>query len=296
MGKRSLLSEEAYNEAKSLDHLRNMYSENVGEEGFDEFVDSEVKVLKTPSYRSFEEKPDGEIYFVAQRDWWNIMMEKDNSEFSEDLPGYDVSVDGTEYRVRGYLHGDDRRSLYSLEEGVKDFFSGRVSEYLDEGEVFVEENFPDILESLEGFEEMDDVTSVVPIRDSDEDATGLRRLKVRASNLIGLARNYLLKKFGDGSDVIYYENVSKTLNALDDVEMWPEALKTLRASKLPLRIEEDYMLNNRFYEYLVDTARSVYQAEYALDESDGSPVYIVSGMSHVPHITDYLRLEGRNES
>lgn len=268
--------EEDWYEADGLDDLEELLAGEPDEPG-----------LLSRAWATVRRKPEGyledrQLYREAKQQWWDVHREDVAREEPDDLPGYDIEVDGTTYHVRGVVHGGKR--VMTASDEVCEFVADRVQQYALDGRVKVEQNIPDAM----GFDDVVDRSYMVEEMDdvewaADQDPFGVLKMglsrlpkAVAAMPLIKLAQR-------SDSDSMGVDLMETMMAGKNDIERFDDIFDATEAYNMPYEIEADFFEEYRPTDHLIKNERSMYQAAEAV-RAKAEDVYLVVGMDHVPQI------------
>jgi hypothetical protein len=213
---------------------------------------------------------DEEVWERMREDWRNIVQQNFDPDEPERLPGYDLDIGSTTYRVRGLSHGQPGTDLSLDEEDIKTL-EGYIQSYSKEGSVYTEQGFPELFEVIKANDNVNELhdtsTAFKAYRNTREEVKDSMEAGVEMANILA---------------------------PFIDLTPTPENLREdfieARGDNVPLQIKEDYEKSNNRVQGLLDAVRSKNQLDEAVSRSSDKtddPVTLVVGMQHVPQIKDY---------
>lgn len=236
-----------------------------------------------------------EVYETARRDWWDMTRNKDKelSNNSEEIPGYEVETEDGVVHIKGMLH--NARDSPENEEVIRTL-NNEIAQKSKIGPILLEQKFKDhFLEDRnkekDSINEMDDTDWAYRYNPHISLTYHIKEtLKLPVKGYM-MKVAPLINRF---SKSIKWDIEDSKNEASTSLKNWGDFLNAMDASRLPLHHEDEYRSKKSHIDNLMEEGRSVYQADmtkYWLEEYSDSKVSVYVGMRHAPQIRDWFELE-----
>lgn len=207
---------------------------------------------------------------TVREEWEDFVQDSFEPDEPERLPGYDLDLDGTTYRIRGVYHGMSKGEA-SLDDDSVEALADYINSYMEEGAVFMEERLPEL------FPVSDDVCGLHDV------STAYKSYPDKMAEAEAI--KILVESFPEHFDLSSgNEEVKPTPTNLRDQFI------NQRANTLPFCVAKDHGYDVRD---TVKTVRSRYQIDEVVSRSSNEQevVTAVVGMGHLHQIADYMQTE-----
>lgn len=229
-----------------------------------------------------------EVYEEAKDTWWDEVREEQEKQVTE-LPGETIRFRDTDYHIHPLPHGD--LGLMRLDSDIRDFVREETEEFLETGEVYVEQDIHRHLGvSGLGVEELDDKSwrnREYPLQRAKNYAKSMAALPLTPV-VYPLAKLMIKYDIGVDKEDHDWQVIENQLDSLEEIDSLADYENIKKAQRLPENLEHGYLSRTNPAKAVRESERSFRMADYMAHQSESEEVHALIGGGHYRGIIDRL--------